>query len=100
MEHAVVAAFGNYAQRGEDAAKRGGWRLCIKITLLIMENHGIVFLNFCGNPVFVPPSHRDECLSHFKGQILYMCKIVIIFLSISLNMFRVLKRTISLRKYF
>ena len=28
--HAVVAAFGIYAQRGEDAVKRGGWRLCIK----------------------------------------------------------------------
>ena len=23
----------------------------MEITLLIMENHGIVFLNFCGNPV-------------------------------------------------
>ena len=23
----------------------------MKITLLIMKNHGIVFLNFCGNPV-------------------------------------------------
>ena len=22
----------------------------MEITLLIMENHGIVFLNFCGNP--------------------------------------------------
>ena len=26
----VVAAFRIYAQRGEDAAKRGGWRPCIK----------------------------------------------------------------------
>ena len=51
MKHAVVAAFGIYAQSSDDVAKRGGWRLCIKITLLIMENHGIVFLNFCGNPV-------------------------------------------------
>ena len=25
-KHAVVAAFGIYAQHGEDAAKRGGWR--------------------------------------------------------------------------
>ena len=24
----------------------------MEITLLIMENHGIVFMNFCGNPVF------------------------------------------------
>ena len=29
-KHAIVAAFRIYDQRGEDAAKRGGWRLCIK----------------------------------------------------------------------
>ena len=29
-KHAVVAAFHIYAQRGEDPAKRGGWRPCIK----------------------------------------------------------------------
>ena len=29
-KHAVVAAFRIYAQGGEDAAKRGGWRLHIK----------------------------------------------------------------------
>ena len=29
-EHAVVAAFSIYAQHGEDAAERGGWRPCIK----------------------------------------------------------------------
>ena len=29
-KHAVVAEFRIYAQRGEDAAKREGWRLCIK----------------------------------------------------------------------
>ena len=31
------------SQHGKDAAKRGGWRPCIKvmeITLLSMENHG------------------------------------------------------------
>ena len=44
-KHAVVVAFRIYAQRGEDAAKRGGWSLGIlkivmEITLLIMENHG------------------------------------------------------------
>ena len=43
-KHAVVAAFHIYAQRGEDAAKRGGWRPALKIvmeiTLLNMENHG------------------------------------------------------------
>ena len=29
-KHAVVAAIHFYVQRGEDAAKREGWRLCIK----------------------------------------------------------------------
>ena len=28
-KHAVVAAFRIYVQHGEDAAKSGGWRLCI-----------------------------------------------------------------------
>ena len=28
--HAVVAAFRIYAQHGEDATKKGGWRPCIK----------------------------------------------------------------------
>ena len=41
-KHAVVPAFRIFPQRGEDTAKRGGRRLCIKknmeITLLIMEN--------------------------------------------------------------
>ena len=46
FEYITVAAFTIYAQRGEDAAKRGGRRPCIK-----WKNRGIVFLNFCGNPV-------------------------------------------------
>ena len=52
-KHAVVAAFRIYAQRSEDAAKRGGWRLCIINSDLgkSWKNHGIVFLNFCGNRV-------------------------------------------------
>ena len=29
-KHAIVAAFHIYAQCGEDAAKEGGWRQCIK----------------------------------------------------------------------
>ena len=29
-KHAVVAASHIYAEHGEDAAKRGGWRPCIK----------------------------------------------------------------------
>ena len=48
--YAVVAAFCIYAQCGEDVAKRGGWRPCIKKS---WKNHGIVFLNLCGNPVNV-----------------------------------------------
>ena len=54
----------------------------MEITSLIMENHGIVFLNFCGNPVrafsaytrvgtWLMPKFRtlaplDSCLCHFK----------------------------------
>ena len=57
-KHAVYAALHIYAQRGEDAAKRGGWRPCIKNhgNYIVdhgksWKNHEIVFLNFCGNPV-------------------------------------------------
>ena len=32
--------------KGED-----GGKIAMEIKLLIMENHGIVFLNLCGNPV-------------------------------------------------
>ena len=56
-KHAVVAEFHIYAQGCEDAAKRGGWRSCIKKhgNYIVdhgkpWKNHGIVFLNFCGNP--------------------------------------------------
>ena len=55
-KHAVVAAFCIYAQRGADATKMGSWRPCIyfkEMTMLIMENHGIVFLNFGENPVSI-----------------------------------------------
>ena len=40
--HIIVASFCIYAQRGEDVAKRGGWKpyKIMEITLLIMENHG------------------------------------------------------------
>ena len=62
----TVAAIRIYAQHGEDANKRGGWRPCIKvmeITFLIMENHGkndgIVFLNFCENP-YLSPLHTGR----------------------------------------
>ena len=56
--HAVFAAFHILAQCGEDAARRGGWRPCIKWSWKLhivdhgvsWKNHGIVFLNFCGNP--------------------------------------------------
>ena len=55
--HAVVAAFPIYAQRDEDVAKGGALRPCISHGNYIADhgkswkNHGIVFLNFCGNPV-------------------------------------------------
>ena len=35
-KHAVVTSFCIYAQRGEDVAKRGGWRPCIKL----FNSHG------------------------------------------------------------
>ena len=55
--YAVVAAFCIYAQCGEDAAKRGGWRPHIKSHGNYIVDHGkswknqeIVFSNFCWNP--------------------------------------------------
>ena len=52
----VVAAFRIYAQRGEDAAKRGGCSLNSHGNYIVdhgksWKNHGIMFLTFCGNPV-------------------------------------------------
>ena len=57
-KHAVVAAFHIYAQRDEDAAKRGGWRPSILNShrnYIVdhgksWKNHGIVISYFCGNP--------------------------------------------------
>ena len=51
-KHAVVAAFRIYAQHGEDAAK--GCALNSHGNYIVdhgklSKNHGIVFLNFCGN---------------------------------------------------
>ena len=44
-------------QHGEDASKRGGWRPCLNSHRNYIvdhgkswKNHGIVFLNICGNP--------------------------------------------------
>ena len=58
--HAVVAAFRIYAQRGEDAAKGevGGRAFNSHGNYIVdqgksWENHGIMFLNFCGNPALV-----------------------------------------------
>ena len=54
----------NAVKNTEDAAKRGGWMphvMIMGILLLIMEkswkNHGILCLNFCGNPVVSSPSN-------------------------------------------
>ena len=58
FKYITVAAFRIYAQRGEDAAKSGGWRPCINHESYIVghgkswKSHGIVFLNFCWNPVY------------------------------------------------
>ena len=66
-KHAVVAAFRIYAHRGEVAAKRGGWSLVMEITLLIIENHGIVFLNFCGNHVKFLLLFSSICATGFQA---------------------------------
>ena len=50
-----------YAQHGEDATIRGGWRPCNSHGNYIVDhgkswkNHGIVFLNFGGNPALPHP---------------------------------------------
>ena len=39
----------------------------MEITLLIMENHGIVFLNFCGNPEWAFLLHvLQQCFVDFS----------------------------------
>ena len=65
FKYIIVAAFHIYAQHGEDAARNGGWRpnkqkksghaLNSHGSYIVdhgksKKNHGIVFLNFCGNP--------------------------------------------------
>ena len=47
---ASFLATGGFKLHGEDVAKRGAFKIVMEIILLIMENHGIVFLNVCGNP--------------------------------------------------
>ena len=50
-KHAVVGgAFLFYAQHGEGRLEVVH-KIVMAITLLIMENHGTFFLNFCGNTV-------------------------------------------------
>ena len=50
FKYITVAAFHIYAERDEDASKKGGWRPC-EITLFIMEKSwNCFFFNFCGNP--------------------------------------------------
>ena len=34
--------------------------IVMEITLLIMENHGIAFLNFCGNPEYATMSISEN----------------------------------------
>ena len=72
-KHAVVAAFHIYAQRGEDAAKRGGRRPCIGHGNYIVDHgkswkyHGIVILNFCGNPEDEVEDSFLSCFFCFTG---------------------------------
>ena len=55
FEYITVAAFHIYAQSGEDAAKRmhalKSHGNCIVDHGKSWNSHGIMFLNFCGNPV-------------------------------------------------
>ena len=58
LKYSTVAAFRIYAQLSEDAAKGevGGHALNSHGNYIVdhgksWKNHGIVFLNFCGNPV-------------------------------------------------
>ena len=64
LKHITVPAFRIYALRGENAAKRGGWRSCLKShgNYIVdhgksWKNHGILFLTFCGNPGSVAGYH-------------------------------------------
>ena len=57
--HTILAALRIYAQRGEDAAKGkvGGYVLNSHGNYVVnhgksWNNHGFVFLNICGNPVY------------------------------------------------
>ena len=50
-KHAFISAFRIYVQRGEDAAKRGNSHGNYIVDHgKSWKNHGIVFMNFCGNP--------------------------------------------------
>ena len=55
FKYITVAAFCIYAQHGEDAAKREALNSHGNYIVdrgKSWKNHGIVFLNFCGNPVY------------------------------------------------
>ena len=66
FKYITVAAFHIYSEPREDAAKGevGGHALNSHGNyIMIMENHGIVFLNFCGNPVMLSfISHPIFCV--------------------------------------
>ena len=65
--HAVVAAFRIYAQMvkmqcwkgGLESMELHGW------SWKSWKNHGIVFLNFCGNPDITVSSFCTQCKSYF-----------------------------------
>ena len=73
FKYSTVAAFCIYAQCGEDAAKGevGGHAINCRGNYIVdhgksWKNHGIVFLNFCGNPEEVKTNklgfHRKEMI--------------------------------------
>ena len=70
FKYITVAAFYIYAQRGEDVTKRrvGSHALNSHGNYIVdhgksWENHGIVFLNFCGN--LVQALMKCRTLRHF-----------------------------------
>ena len=79
-KHAVVAAFHIYAQHGEDAAKRGGWSPCSHGNYIVdhgksWKNHGLVILNFCGNPVFIDVKGQGTVILTFGLHVWFVTKI-------------------------
>ena len=76
FKYSSVAAFSIYAQIGEDADKGEVWGSALNSHGNYMvdhgkswKNHGIVFLNFCGNPAvckeLIALDYKDAQLTNF-----------------------------------